>query len=893
MGALGRKVSVGLEADVAQYIPPVKASVKVTTDLNDKVQDLDQSLNKIPPDAAKAGANLIAMGEAAEGAGRKTEKLRDASGRFVRSGTELSVSARKAKEEIDGLGDEVDDLNGKLAAIPADAAAAAAALRLLGGDVNDVGEKVISLGEKNTGLAVLDAKIREAAKGVRELGAEFVKTSDVEVFKNLSEAEAKLRSLQDVRKKLAGAVVEGAEEADTALKELGDTADAVGKKVSTIGSDPNGAAALTVLDSRIRGWQREIRRLGDEFERTGDIDIFRKLGNAEGRLAGLRDVRKKLASALADGSEDAAKIMAKVLAKGGTQAGMEFGKLFSGGLTGALGTPVLGPVIASLLIAAAAAAAPVVGAAVGGALLAGGAAAAAGGGLVGAWLGDPKKYGALWEDMLGRLKARFLDSSVQQFSVPLEESLREVDRVLRDLPIERIAAISKGFAVPLVSGFGRGITEAADGLADFLASAQPIVDRVGPELAELGGDIGMALREIGSESKGGAAALGDLLDVIGAIIQAIGAFVGVAEELYSANRQVAITAWDMAAAMSPAADAVEQLIEKALSSGDALMTGARALGDFGDKAILSADNLAELSQQLNSTALSADSLAGQMVGKIFDATMSLDQATLAWHQSLLAVSDSLQENDRNLDINTEKGIANREAILGAVTANMQIYQAQLAAGMSAADAAANYDVNTAALEAQLRKAHLTQGEIDGLIGKYRSVPANVNTTIALNGLESAIRQLNETIRLINGIHDKTVYVTVKQVGDNPIGQSRTGYNFRSGGIRRAAAGMLIPPSDPGTTLVGEPQTGGEALIPLRGISQGRAMGLMQTVGNGYGLTVAPAHAPAAAPSAATAMDLRAMARAIRAEFEGMGVYMDNVRVGQLQGRQAELLRRGG
>jgi hypothetical protein len=41
-------------------------------------------------------------------------------------------------------------------------------------------------------------------------------------------------------------------------------------------------------------------------------------------------------------------------------------------------------------------------------------------------------------------------------------------------------------------------------------------------------------------------------------------------------------------------------------------------------------------------------------------------------------------------------------------------------------------------------------------------------------------------------------------------------------------------------LFGEPATGGEAYIPLRGISQSRAMGLAQTVGNNYGFGVSTA-----------------------------------------------------
>jgi hypothetical protein len=232
--------------------------------------------------------------------------------------------------------------------------------------------------------------------------------------------------------------------------------------------------------------------------------------------------------------------------------------------------------------------------------------------------------------------------------------------------------------------------------------------------------------------------------------------------------------------------------------------------------------------------------------------------------------------------------------------------------MSAGDAAKNYDTNTAALEAQLRTAHLTTAQIDELIGKYRGIPKQVDTNIAINGLTSAIEGLTRLIREINGIKDKTVNVTVYY---RSKGQSLNAPLAR-GGIRRAAVGMVIPPSDPGTTLVGEPQTGGEVLTPLRGITQARAMQLSQVAGNSYGFDVVPrdyrgyrTHTPSpgmwaggaaaaathttAAPSAMPAADLHAQARVLRMALEGMAVVQDGVKVGQLQGRQADLLRRGG
>lgn len=663
---MGRKVSVGLEADVAGFLRPVLESAKATENLDDKIKDVDRSLNKIPADAAKAGA----------------------------------------------------------------------ALKLLAGDVDSVGSKVNSLGEKSTGLAVLDAKIREA--------------------------------------------------------------------------------------------QKEVRKLADEFQRTGDIDVFRKLGDASGRLDGLKAVRKKLADAIVITPEEAKGVF-KHLGGIASQVGTETGKVFSGGLIGALSTPVLGPIIAVALAAAIVAAAGMVFANAGGLILGAAGAGAIGLGIAGAIMGDPKAVGGAWSAEIDKLKDDWLAASTV-FRGPTIEAAHEFGAVFANLHLDAILAKAASYMPALTAG-AAGLTKNLGGAFESLVNgAGPAVKVLGAELPKIGAAIKVAADSIASGGEGGAQALKDLLQVVETVIVGIGRIIGVAEKAYDSLAKfrdfVLPDSWRWLFGLHPDAGGFQ--------------AAGRAIEQVGHSAMLSADNLKALSSELNTTKITADSLAGEMVGKIFSATMGLDQATLAWHSSLLAVGDALKKNGKDLHDNTEKGIANREAILASVTANMQIYQAQLAAGMSAADAAANYDVNTAALEKQLRKAGLTQAAIDGLIGKYKGVPAEVNTNIAMNGLESAIRQLNETIRLINGLHDKTITLTVKQVGDNPKGQSRGG-GWATGGIRRAQVGMILPPSDPGTVLAAEPQTGGEALIPFQGISQGRAMSLMQQVGAGYGLSVSASH----------------------------------------------------
>ena len=109
------------------------------------------------------------------------------------------------------------------------------------------------------------------------------------------------------------------------------------------------------------------------------------------------------------------------------------------------------------------------------------------------------------------------------------------------------------------------------------------------------------------------------------------------------------------------------------------------------------------------------------------------------------------------------------------------------------------------------------------------------TTDAINGLADLERQ-------IHGIPSrKTVTVTTvyKQKGTTPGGGTSYNKFYAKGGIRHAATGLVIPPSNPGTVLAAEPQTGGEVLTPLKGISKQRAMQLTGVVGSAYGFDVVP------------------------------------------------------
>jgi hypothetical protein len=581
--------------------------------------------------------------------------------------------------------------------------------------------------------------------------------------------------------------------AATALKLLGSDADGAGKKLANLGDK---YTSLSILDARIKTTRAEVRKLADEFVRTGDVDVFRKLGDSQGLLTALTSTRKAVAKSIEGGVSDAASSPQL------RQVGM------------ALGAALAVPLMAAL----------------GGALAAGAGAGVAGLGIAAAVLGDPEKFGFAWNQVLRQLKSDFIDAG-KPFAGETYGLLARIGPMVAGWHLGEIFRDAVKYVEPLSRGAEDFATNMVRGVGELVKKGEPAVTALSHAMSRLGEAGRHAMEDIAEGADGGAMALHDASNAVALIVEGFGKAVQGAENLYGWIREHPFSAAVATGGLSIPISiwtAFDDQIGVLSTTEYGLQKAAEAAGHAFNQ---QGDDLTLLTQKMNMATLTTDTLAASMVNKLFSATMALDQATLGYAQSLTLVSESITKKDHSIDISTAKGQENREVVLSAVTANMQLYQSNVAAGMSAQDATAAYEANTAKLEKQLRQAGLTAAEIEGLTGKYRGIPREVNTQIAVEGLSRAISQLNETLRLINGLHDKTVTVTYRTRG-----QSMNAPLAR-GGIRRAAVGMVIPPSDPGTTLVGEPQTGGEALIPLKGISQSRAMGLAQTVGNAYGFSV--------------------------------------------------------
>jgi hypothetical protein len=217
---------------------------------------------------------------------------------------------------------------------------------------------------------------------------------------------------------------------------------------------------------------------------------------------------------------------------------------------------------------------------------------------------------------------------------------------------------------------------------------------------------------------------------------------------------------------------------------DALNAATKAGGASAAAASDAAIQYGALSQQLNQTSETADTLAGKMSDKLFNGLLAADHAALNLAESQTRLTETLDKNKNAFDINTAAGQANREAILAKIEANIREYDSMIASGYSAKQAADAYDSNTAALERQLHKMKFTDDQIRQLIGSYKSVPDRVNTEILTKGLTDALNNLGSLLARLNGLDGSVFGYTIKSVTvySSDWQDYRSGERHASGGI---------------------------------------------------------------------------------------------------------------
>lgn len=406
-----------------------------------------------------------------------------------------------------------------------------------------------------------------------------------------------------------------------------------------------------------------------------------------------------------------------------------------------------------------------------------GAAAAIGGvglGLSGAIANDPKAFEQQWTGVTERVRTRWLTSS-RTWVVPAHDAIREVDGMLRKLPIESVLRNSAAYLMPLtkgVTGFGEGLFT---GLDRLVANAGPIVDMLEKRLPKFGQDLGQSLAALAEGSEGGALALDDLLYAAGRLTKGLGVTLAALANMYKATRDGILGVMGLA-------DRSTEFAAGLLDQIPILDQYAGKVRDlFGKEEKKSSAFVQDLPG--GRIPMKRDPMTGEIekVPKLFgEATDAVDEylnkldemrdraagaanASVALAQGWLDLDKELRNGKRTLDLTTQAGIDNTSALIQQAQAAEQARQQQINLNGDVEAANAAYEANIERIKAMAKALGFNDAQVDTLIESLRVLDTTVaKPEVNLSGVKPALDQGYSLGNLLNRI-ERTYTATVKVV----------------------------------------------------------------------------------------------------------------------------------
>lgn len=544
------------------------------------------------------------------------------------------------------------------------------------------------------------------------------------------------------------------------------------------------------LERASKDGEREV----DRFTRSVDKK-FRKSGDDSGKSFGA-SLAKWFKG---DGS--------KLIGEGG-QIG---GEAFSDGLKGALKTPVLGPVIAGSLLAAVTVAAPAAGA-----VAASGLVLAFGAGLAGLGVMFAAKSQTVKDAWSKTLKGMSADLTL--LSKPFEQTLTQI-AVFAQRTFDKfkpsLEAVFKEMA-PAVTKF---VDQVSKGLEQLQPAVRPLAEAFDAVLASLGpaiqgavGNLSKGLTDLAESVKKNPDGLADLVDGIGGLtnkalgaISALNDFNGKIEDLTGgtsavdlvfgkANSKIGMFLGWVKNGLNPLAGATNGLgylagsADKATTAvgltGDATKYFTQGLNANQVASVLAGKAADSTSQRFRLQTQATDALFASMQ-KATNASLGLAGSQINYQAAIDAATASVKENGRNVDINTSKGRANKQALLDVASAANAQTQAMRDSNVPLATITKTAEGARANFVKLAEKMGYSSKEANKLADAVIGIPAKKTTTVAVNGTTAAksnVDKLAQSIKLLPNY--KTITIRYTQSGVNITTPSSVG--------RRASGGPTQP-----------------------------------------------------------------------------------------------------
>lgn len=440
----------------------------------------------------------------------------------------------------------------------------------------------------------------------------------------------------------------------------------------------------------------------------------------------------------------------------------------------------IGP-LAPILSGVAIGAAPFIGATIAGAVIGG---AGIGGVIGGVALAAKSPEVQARAEQLGQTIMGGLRSRSAVFIDPTLEALDIVDKRWGSIGdnVGRIFNNSARYVRPLTEGVAYAVDKVTDLVAKLtdVGTAGPVIESISMGIAGIGEELDDAFSRLEDNGVDAAVALQLAFAVVQGVIRATGVIVNGLTETFGFLAKVGLL-------------------------GDRLQREYLRLSFNGQ---LAADANAEVSDTLRGVNSAGQGAAGvlakltEQVGDLTGANRSLYASTTTAAQAIADTTKKLKENGRGLSLNTSKGRENRQALAnlaGALAANYEAYVKVNGAGAGAEKVA---NRNRAAFIRLAEKAGYSSRKARDLADELLGIPAKRTPQVNLTG--NAAGKASDIQRRINGIHGKTVTVTIVR---NTVENITKGFRKQRTGSYAAAPGYA-------SSAGGVARTGGPAPVQV-------------------------------------------------------------------------------
>lgn len=380
--------------------------------------------------------------------------------------------------------------------------------------------------------------------------------------------------------------------------------------------------------------------------------------------------------------------------------------------------------------------------------------------------------------------------------------------------LDNIFAKSAPFVGMLTEGLLGGIEKILSVIESRMDDIGPLVEEAGAAFEVLSMAVAETLRILIDTGEAGQEGFRDLVYFTGILVLNLAQVIGFLSEVYGTLRNMAEDPV-IAFFMGPLFPMFVDSSNDAANSTNTLTNSSNALSTEFEGLI---PKTQKQEQELKRMAKALEDAS--------KATIGLLQNQVDFERSLDDISDSLKENGKTLDINTEKGRQNVEEFISGLKEAQEVAQDRLEAGeLTAQQAAELYNQEIAQIRALATQAGITSSQFDVLFGDIINV-AQIQLDAQKMGIiptNDALGDAVNTARQLRAQLDAIARFRLPKMGTRPFSE------YADGGVVHG----------PTPAIVGE--AGSEVIIPLtkpaRAAQLAQQSGLAAMLGGNAGSTV--------------------------------------------------------